>query len=202
MYRLLQNIEMKGRPVTFDNEEVILKAQKVFWEKGYTATSLADLLTTTGMGSGSFYNTFKGGKKELFKKAIQQRREAFIQFKAQLDSSESPIDLIKDFFRSIAAADQQTHLQGCLISNTVTEMTFIDSDLENQSIAILKDVEKMFTAAIEKGQQEGRIKNQTNPVILGRYLITCWNGLNVTRRMYPDYEILQKQIEMQLDIIS
>lgn len=193
---------MKGRPVTFDNEEVILKAQKVFWEKGYTATSLADLLTTTGMGSGSFYNTFKGGKKELFKKAIQQRREAFIQFKAQLDSSESPIDLIKDFFRSIAAADQQTHLQGCLISNTVTEMTFIDSDLENQSIAILKDVEKMFTAAIEKGQQEGRIKNQTNPVILGRYLITCWNGLNVTRRMYPDYEILQKQIEMQLDIIS
>lgn len=202
MYRLLQNIEMKGRPVTFDNEEVILKAQKVFWKKGYTATSLADLLTTTGMGSGSFYNTFKGGKKELFKKAIQQRREAFIQFKAQLDSSESPIDLIKDFFRSIAAADQQTHLQGCLISNTVTEMTFIDSDLENQSIAILKDVEKMFTAAIEKGQQEGRIKNQTNPVILGRYLITCWNGLNVTRRMYPDYQILQKQIEMQLDIIS
>ncbi|WP_367867825.1 TetR/AcrR family transcriptional regulator [Pedobacter sp. WC2423] len=193
---------MKGRPVTFDNEEVILKAQKVFWKKGYTATSLADLLTTTGMGSGSFYNTFKGGKKELFKKAIQQRREAFIQFKAQLDSSESPIDLIKDFFRSIAAADQQTHLQGCLISNTVTEMTFIDSDLENQSIAILKDVEKMFTAAIEKGQQEGRIKNQTNPVILGRYLITCWNGLNVTRRMYPDYQILQKQIEMQLDIIS
>lgn len=202
MYRLLQNIEMKGRPVTFDNEEVILKAQKVFWEKGYTATSLADLLATTGMGSGSFYNTFKGGKKELFQKAIQQRREAFIQFKAELDRSESPIDLIKDFFRSIATADQQTHLQGCLISNTVTEMTFIDIDLENQAVAILKDVERMFASAIEKGQQDGRIKNQTDPVILGRYLVTFWNGLNVTRRMYPDHKILQKQIEMQLDIIS
>jgi TetR/AcrR family transcriptional repressor of nem operon len=193
---------MKGRPVTFDNEEVILKAQKVFWEKGYTATSLADLLTTTGMGSGSFYNTFKGGKKELFRKAIQQRREAFTQFKAELNKSESPIDLIKDFFRIIAAADKQTHLQGCLISNTVTEMTFVDLDLENETIAILKDVEKMFAAAIEKGQQDGRIRNQTDPVILGRYLVTFWNGLNVTRRMYPDNKILQKQIEMQLDIIS
>lgn len=202
MYRLLQNIEMKGRPVTFDNEEVILKAQKVFWEKGYTATSLADLLATTGMGSGSFYNTFKGGKKELFQKAIQQRREAFIQFKAELDRSESPIDLIRDFFRSIATADQQAHLQGCLISNTVTEMTFIDLDLENHAVAILKDVERMFASAIEKGQQDGRIKNQTDPVILGRYLVTFWNGLNVTRRMYPDHKILQKQIEMQLDIIS
>lgn len=193
---------MKGRPVTFDNEEVILKAQKVFWEKGYTATSLADLLTATGMGSGSFYNTFKGGKKELFQKAIQQRREAFIQFKAELSSSDSPIDLIKDFFRSMATADQQTHLQGCLISNTVTEMTFIDIGLENQAITILKDVEKMFALAIEKGQQDGRIKNQTDPVILGRYLITFWNGLNVTRRMYPDNKVLQKQIEMQLDLIS
>lgn len=202
MYRLLQNKAMKGRPVTFDNEEVILKAQKVFWEKGYTATSLADLLTATGMGSGSFYNTFKGGKKELFQKAIQQRREAFIQFKAELSSSDSPIDLIKDFFRSMATADQQTHLQGCLISNTVTEMTFIDIGLENQAITILKDVEKMFALAIEKGQQDGRIKNQTDPVILGRYLITFWNGLNVTRRMYPDNKILQKQIEMQLDLIS
>ncbi|MBB5646129.1 TetR/AcrR family transcriptional regulator [Pedobacter cryoconitis] len=193
---------MKGRPVTFDNEEVILKAQKVFWEKGYTATSLADLLTATGMGSGSFYNTFKGGKKELFQKAIQQRREAFIQFKAELSSSDSPIDLIKDFFRSMATADQHTHLQGCLISNTVTEMTFIDIGLENQAITILKDVEKMFALAIEKGQQDGRIKNQTDPVILGRYLITFWNGLNVTRRMYPDNKVLQKQIEMQLDLIS
>lgn len=193
---------MKGRPVTFDNEEVILKAQKVFWEKGYTATSLADLLTATGMGSGSFYNTFKGGKKELFQKAIQQRREAFIHFKAELSSSDSPIDLIKDFFRSMATADQQTHLQGCLISNTVTEMTFIDNGLENQAITILKDVEKMFALAIEKGQQDGRIKNQTDPVILGRYLITFWNGLNVTRRMYPDNKVLQKQIEMQLDLIS
>lgn len=202
MYRLLQNKAMKGRPVTFDNEEVILKAQKVFWEKGYTATSLADLLTATGMGSGSFYNTFKGGKKELFQKAIQQRREAFIQFKAELSSSDSPIDLIKDFFRSMATADQQTHLQGCLISNTVTEMTFIDNGLENQAITILKDVEKMFALAIEKGQQDGRIKNQTDPVILGRYLITFWNGLNVTRRMYPDNKVLQKQIEMQLDLIS
>lgn len=202
MYQLLQNKEMKGRPVTFDNEEVILKAQKVFWEKGYTATSLADLLTTTGMGSGSFYNTFKGGKKELFRKAIQQRREAFIQFKAELNNSASPIDLIKNFFRSIATADKQTHLQGCLIANTVTEMTFIDLDLENEAIAILKDVEKMFASAIEKGQQDGLLKNQTDPVLLSRYLITFWNGLNVTRRMYPDPKILQEQIEMQLDIIS
>lgn len=60
---------MRGRPSTFDHDRVMKKAQQVFWEKGFAATSLEDLLNAMDMGSGSFYNTFKGGKKELFSKA-------------------------------------------------------------------------------------------------------------------------------------
>ncbi|MDJ1486242.1 TetR/AcrR family transcriptional regulator [Cytophagaceae bacterium YF14B1] len=193
---------MRGRPTTFDNEQVLQKAQQVFWTKGYTATSLDDLLNVMQMGSGSFYNIFKGGKKELFRKSIQQRREAFEAFKAELDKSKSPIDQIKDFFRSIANADTETHLKGCIISNTIVEMTFIDQELENEAIEILKEVETMFTQAIRKAQADGTMKNNTDAAILGKYLITFWNGINVTRRMYPNNTILLKQIEMQLEIIS
>ncbi|WP_231634940.1 TetR/AcrR family transcriptional regulator [Pedobacter sp. PACM 27299] len=196
------NLEMRGRPTVYDNEQILQKAQHVFWTKGFTATSLEDLLKAMEIGSGSFYNAFKGGKKELFRKAIQQRRIAFNQFKAELKQSESPINLIKDFFRSIAKSDQESHLQGCIIANTVVEMTFVDEELEQESVAILKEVEAMFTAAIDKAQKNGTLKNQTDPIVLGRYLITLWNGLNVTRRMYPDNKVLKTQIEMQLEIIS
>lgn len=192
---------MRGRPAIFDNKEVIEKAQQVFWTKGFTATSLEDVLTATGMGSGSFYNAFKGGKKELFRKALNQRREAFRAFETALNQSDAPVELIRDFFRSIARADQDTHLQGCLIVNTVVEMAALDKDLENEAVAILKDVEQLYTKAIRRAQKEGTMKNQTDPVILGRYLITLWNGLNVTRRMYPDNKILLKQIDMQLEIL-
>lgn len=193
---------MRGRPTIYDNQDVLQKAQKVFWTKGFTATSLEDLLQATGIGSGSFYNAFKGGKKELFSKAIQQRREAFNQFKEELSRHEEPIELIKDFFRSIARADQQTHIQGCIIVNTVVEMASLDSELEDEAVTILKEVEHMFTATIRKAQKKGTIKNQTDAAILGRYLITLWNGMNVTRRMYPDNRLLRKQIDMQLEIIS
>lgn len=192
---------MRGRPATFDNKEVIEKAQKVFWTKGFTATSLEDVLTATGMGSGSFYNTFKGGKKELFRKALQQRREAFRAFETALNQSDAPMELIRDFFRSIARADHNTHLQGCLVVNTVVEMAALDKDLENEAVAILKDTEHLYTRAIRRAQKEGTMKNQTDPVILGRYLITLWNGMNVTRRMYPDNKLLLKQIDMQLEIL-
>jgi len=192
---------MRGRPAIFDNKEVIEKAQKVFWTKGFTATSLEDVLTATGMGSGSFYNTFKGGKKELFRKALNQRREAFRAFETALNQSDAPIELIRDFFRSIARADHDTHLQGCLVVNTVVEMAALDKDLEEEAVAILKETEHLYTKAIRRAQREGTMKNQTDPVILGRYLITLWNGMNVTRRMYPDNKILLKQIDMQLEIL-
>ena|SRR5690554_6609199 len=193
---------MKGRPVLHTDKHLIEKAQEIFWKKGYTATSVGDLLQVTGAGSGSFYNTFKGGKKEVFRKAILQRRQAFEEFKKVLDESGSPLDLIKNFFRSIAQADEETHLKGCIIANSVVEMAHLDDDLEMEAVNILKEVEQMFTEAIRKAQDFKSINNPTDPEILGRYLITFWCGLNTLRRMYPDRKTLLHQIEMQLAVIS
>lgn len=193
---------MRGRPVIFSTDEMVQKAQEVFWRKGYTATSLGDLLNVTGAGSGSFYNTFKGGKKEVFRKAIHQRREAFDQFKKELAQSESPLDLIKDFFMGIAEADEHAHLKGCIIANSVVEMANIDDELESEAVNILKEVEQMFAEAIRQAQQSRMINNPTEPKVLGKYLITFWCGLNTLRRMYPDKATLLRQIEMQLAVIS
>lgn len=193
---------MKGRPTIFKDDELIIRAQGVFWEKGYTATSLSDLLKTTGVGSGSFYNTFKGGKKEIFSKSIQQRRNAFEHFKVEVSKSESPIDVIKTFFRSIATEDKKAHQRGCIIANTIVEMSNLDEELENEAIQILKEVELMFTKAIRHAQDTGLINNPTEPHVLGRYLVTFWCGLNTLRRMYPDSQTLLQQIDMQLEVIA
>lgn len=193
---------MRGRPNIYQDTELIQKAQEIFWKKGYTATSLNDLLKITGAGSGSFYNTFKGGKKEVFKAAINQRRKDFEDFKQELQNSENPIELIKEFFRSIADSNEVNHLRGCIIANTVVEMTFVDDDLENEAVQILKEVEEMYTETIKKAKEKGLIKNQTDATILGKYLITFWCGLNTLRRMYPDKKILSQQIEMQLAVLS
>ena len=203
MYQSLQNKNsVRGRPTIYEDSNIIKKAQEIFWKKGYNATSLSDLRKATGAGAGSFYNTFKGGKKEVFEKAIQERRLAFDAFKEELNRSKYPLELIKDFFKSIADADKNEHLKGCIIANTVVEMTYIDEDLEAISIQILKEVEEMFTEIIRDEQKKGNIKTLTSPEILGKYLITFWCGLNTLRRMYPDKKVLNEQIEMQLAVIS
>ena len=193
---------MKGRPNIHHDKEVVLKAQELFWKKGFNATSLADLSKATGAGAGSLYNSFKGGKKELFKKSLQQRREDFNDFKIQLEKSDSPIKLIKDFFLSVAIASKNTHLKGCIIANTVVEMTFVDNELEQSAIEILKDTEKLYTSIILAEQKKGTLKSKLPADDLGKFLITLWCGINSFRRIYPNKKILKQQIEMQLQILN
>lgn len=193
---------MKGRPNIFKDNEVILKAQEIFWKKGYNATSLSDLSKATGAGAGTLYNTFKGGKKELFKKSLQQRREDLNKFKIKIGNSDNPIELIKEFFISAASEPKDNHLRGCIVANTIVEMTFIDDELENEAIEILKETEKLYTQTILEEQKKGNIKSEITASILGKYLITVWCGINTLRRVYPDKEILRIQIELQLQIIN
>ncbi len=193
---------MKGRPTILTDKEVILKAQEIFWKKGFNATSLSDLSKATGAGAGSLYNTFKGGKKELFKKSLQQRREDFTDFKIKLENSDNPIKLIKDFFLSVAIDTKKSHMKGCIIANTIVEMAFVNSELENDAIEILKDTEKLYTATILAEQKKGNIKSKLPADVLGKFLITLWCGINSLRRIYPDEEILKQQIELQLQIIN
>ncbi|MGN7707403.1 TetR/AcrR family transcriptional regulator [Chryseobacterium sp. 22543] len=192
---------MKGRPNIHQDKELILKAQKLFWEKGFTATSLSDLTVATGAGAGSLYNSFKGGKKELFKKSLEQRREDFENFKQRLNKSEDPIGLIKSFFLNIANADYNEHMKGCIVANTLVEMTFVEESLKEEAVEILKETEKLYTSVIQQQQNKGTLKSTLPAEVLGKYLITFWCGINSLRRMYPDRRILKTQIELQLQVL-
>ncbi|QXU50460.1 TetR/AcrR family transcriptional regulator [Chryseobacterium sp. D764] len=192
---------MKGRPNIHQDKELILKAQKLFWEKGFTATSLSDLTVATGAGAGSLYNSFKGGKKELFKKSLEQRREDFENFKQRLNKSEDPIGLIKSFFLNVANADYNEHMKGCIVANTLVEMTFVEESLKEEAAEILKETEKFYTSVIQQQQNKGTLKSTLPAEVLGKYLITFWCGINSLRRMYPDRRILKTQIELQLQVL-
>ncbi|MDN3595561.1 TetR/AcrR family transcriptional regulator [Zunongwangia endophytica] len=193
---------MKGRPTVFKDQEIVLKAQEVFWKKGYSATSLSDLSRATGAGAGSLYNTFKGGKKELFKKALAQRKEDLKAFQSTLKKSEHPVQLIKDFFLSLAAEAEKSHAKGCIIANTLVEMSFVDKELEKEAILILRETENLYKKTILEAQKNGSLKSKISADVLAKHLISLWCGINSLRRMYPDEKILQQQIELQLQIIN
>ena len=59
-----------GRPKLFTREEVLSKAITVFWEKGFSETTLQDLERVTGVNKSGLYAEFKN-KEEIFLESLR-----------------------------------------------------------------------------------------------------------------------------------
>lgn len=178
------------------------KAIQVFWRGGYKATRTEDILAAMDIGKGSMYHSF-GGKKRVFNSALDKFTDGFIKrFVDELAQAKNPIDFIKTFFRSIASQSKADHKKGCFLGNTIAELANIDPSIEKKAIEKLKEVEKRFADLIRESQQKGQLKNTEDPILIGRYLINFWNGINITRRMYPDNKDLLPLIELHLKLLN
>lgn len=54
----------------FNPEEKLILARNIFWEKGFAATSMDDLVKATGLARASIYHTY-GDKKKLFRLCLE-----------------------------------------------------------------------------------------------------------------------------------
>lgn len=194
---------MAGRPKIYDNREVINKAIQVFWTKGYEAASADELLEAMGIGKGSFYLAFKGGKQELYEKSLEQFSEVYAgAFSNAAATTEDPIGLVKDFFFSRLQEPKARQSRGCYLGNALVEMSGVNRQVRDLAKKLLTETEQQFVALIRQAQEKKQMHSTENPEVLGRYLINLWNGLNVTRRMHATDATLQQMLELSLKVLD
>jgi TetR/AcrR family transcriptional regulator, transcriptional repressor for nem operon len=106
------------RPKAYDEDHVLDAAMRVFWRKGYVATSMADIYAATGLKPGNLYATFTD-KETLFRRAFDAYAA---HFRASLPKGLTGRGAIAAWIDTQAAlAIDDPERKGCLIVNTVTE---------------------------------------------------------------------------------
>ena len=194
---------MAGRPKIFDEQEVIAKAAQVFWEKGYEAASAEELLKAMGIGKGSFYLFFKGGKKELYEKALHQFAANLLsRLRKEIKASDNPFEYLKSFFLELADGATAHKAKGCFMGNALVEMAAKDEYTGKLVAKLLFELEKIFTDAIQTSKEKGIIKTDKSAALLGSHLLNLWNGINVTKRMSRDDAALTALIKFNLEMIK
>ncbi|MFV2038859.1 MAG: TetR/AcrR family transcriptional regulator [Acidimicrobiales bacterium] len=149
-------IRGRGRPRTFDEDEVLDALTSLFWRQGYEATSVADIAATTGLKRSSLYNAF-GSKLELFSRILDRYITARIELlETMAAEAGGGIDALHAFLE-FARSEMATELgcNGCLAVNTATE--FGGDDDEFAALAqkyrdrMRERIRSMIQAAAEAG---------------------------------------------------
>ena len=111
-----------GRPLGFDPDAVIHELVLLFWEKGYDATTQADMVERTGLSSSSLYNTF-GDKPAIFDCVLARYNQMTASvFEPMLTGSDGLAELEAFIdWREAHVLEPAYGLAGCLIVTTMSE---------------------------------------------------------------------------------
>jgi TetR/AcrR family transcriptional regulator, transcriptional repressor for nem operon len=166
-----------ARPRQFDEEIALDAALQLFWQQGYTNTSIDDLLGAMGLNRWSMYNTF-GDKEALFVRALElyvQRWRAQI---AQLVTSErSPRARARRLLDGLFEQVRSDSLAwGCLISNSASEYAQLPESVQKIVKRSLAGLEKLFADAIAEAQRVGELPEGRDPQAIAHTILAALNG--------------------------
>ena len=92
------------RTKQFDKHTALDEAMELFWQRGYHATSIQDLVDHLGVNRQSLYDTY-GGKEQLFLAALGRYREIQAAPVRRLLERDAPArEVLRDLFRNFVDA--------------------------------------------------------------------------------------------------
>ncbi|MBZ0237321.1 MAG: TetR/AcrR family transcriptional regulator, partial [Deltaproteobacteria bacterium] len=131
----------------FDLDRATERAMKLFWRRGYAATSVRDLCAAMRINSGSFYAAF-GGKAGCFERALVRYA------RSQPVPREATPAAIRAWFDVIC--DPRRTPKGCLVVDAAVEAPLLDPRSRAAVQASLRAVERFFTRCLaERGSSSG-----------------------------------------------
>lgn len=191
------------RAKQFDEGKVLEKAMTLFWEKGYHATSVNDLVKHLGINRASLYDTF-GDKQQLFERAFNEyraiNRERIQGVFSQHSSVRSGIEAL--LLGSLAAETSGEQPRGCFAVNISTQVSPEDVKL----IALLYEnqryFEQVFSEYLQQGVKAGEISTDKDIPTIAAYLYTLYAGTKVIAKTHPDPLSLARIVQTGLTILD
>lgn len=147
-----------GRPRGFDRDQALDAAVRLFWTRGYEATSISDLTKAMGVSPPSLYGAF-GDKKRLFLESVDRYQQGLGQL-AQAALTEEPtaeaavrrllmgvVDLFAD----------PSKPKGCLVVLGATNCAAESEDMFEALAARRRAAEAAVHARIAAGAEAGEL---------------------------------------------
>jgi len=191
------------RTRSFDPSTALSQAVAVFSSKGYSETSMEDIVKATGVSRYGLYGTF-GNKRELFEAALERYAERMgKQSFLRLLEPEATLDHIRAIFRErVEDMCDQGHSKGCLFIHTAQELAPQDHEIKDVLQKFMKRIAKAFAVGLESAKEQGEVRADVDVKAAGEMLTSTMFGLAVLGRTGFDKETLDGIVESTLATLA
>lgn len=168
---------------SFDENEIVDRAMRVFWSKGYASSSINDLTSATGINRGSLYNAF-GGKLKLFTRGLLkydlEHRRSFL---SELEAMNDPLASFERCFEAVIAETlTDKEKKGCFLVNTASELPFHEEEVRTIVNRGLLEFEQFFQRGIEVAQARKQVPLSVHPANAAKALMAMIVAIRVLGR--------------------
>jgi TetR/AcrR family transcriptional repressor of nem operon len=193
-----------GRPRAFDEHEALARARDLFWSRGYSATSVQDLVDELSVQRGSLYAAF-GDKRNLYLKAVElYARENRERLEAMLGTG--PVlpalrRMLTEPATLTGAGGGTQRRRGCLVGNTTAELIPADEQAHTLVAAAFEAFIRTVSAALKRGQDTGEIVTTATPEAQASMLLMLFQGSALVSRARPAHDQFVAGIDTALNAL-
>jgi len=171
------------RTRAFDPTTALSKAVELFSSKGYSETSMEDIVQATGVSRYSLYGTF-GNKRELFEQALdsyadRMGKQAFLRL---MEPDASLTDIRTIFESRVTDMCNCEENKGCLFIHTAMGLAPQDGDLREVLGEFMGRISTLFAAGLESAKTRGEVRTDLDVQASGEFLTSIMFGLAVLGR--------------------
>jgi len=203
-----------GRPRAFDTEEALARALDLFWDRGFAATSVQDLVDELNVQRGSLYAAF-GDKHSLYLKAVELYARRNAERLRELLESGPVLPVLRRLLVEPAAltgaagrdavgsgdSDGPRTRRGCLVGNTTAELVPGDDAARALVAAAYAGFVEEVARALRRAQETGEVSRAATPEAQAQTLLLLFQGSALVSRATGDRAALAAGIDAALEAL-
>ena len=189
-----------ARALEFDYTTALERGSRLFWETGYSNTSLRDLLKKMGIGEGSFYNTLKS-KKNAYLECLKHYNATVNRKRGEALFSEPTATAgVRALFRTVLDCldDPETPSRVCLMAGSLTPEVLAEPDLREYVEQQMSMVAEIMTARLASDKEAGLLPAAVEPRLVVPVIVTYLQGLWRMALISYDRPRFEHQIDLFL----
>lgn len=185
-----------GRNKDYDRHKVLEKAVGVFWQKGYKACSMTDIVSATELNTASLYKEF-GDKDGLFEEALDYYRQHITSRRFQILIDEPNLKGVENFLKDIISGASSETYKGCFMMNHLAQKHSISSQAVQKIDDYCITLENLLETAFRNAQANGETSTSKDPAVLASFVVFCAHGV----ALYGRHPNKKNEIHNLYDVI-